>query len=137
LVDVTIFENVALPADRVWSVIGDFAHSRKWATAVQSESAENIEGRRVRTLTMPDGGVVRESLAHSSTYSYTYAMVDRPELSDYRGTIAVIPLDASHCRIELIVHVSTMVQDEEKAIAGYTRFLKGNLRAMKKALGLA
>lgn len=72
-----------------------------------------------------------------SQYSYTYAMVDRPEMADYRSTVAVVPLDESHCRIELIMHMTPAAgQTEDEITARYTRNLRGNLRAMKKALGL-
>jgi hypothetical protein len=87
---------------------------------------------------MPESRVVKERLAASSQYSYTYTMVDRPEMADYRSTIAVIPLDANTSRIELIVHLSPSEgQTDEDVTARYTRNLRGNLRAMKKALGLA
>jgi hypothetical protein len=65
-------------------------------------------------------------------------MVDNPNVEDYRSTIAVIPLDDSNCRIELIVHVGKSgSESNEELAARYTRFVRGNLKAMKKALGLA
>jgi hypothetical protein len=138
MADVSTFEDVNLPADKVWSVIGDFAGIRKWAVLVQGESVEDSPHGKVRTLQMPESRVVKERLAASSQYSYTYTMVDRPEMADYRSTIAVIPLDANTSRIELIVHLSPSEgQTDEDVTARYTRNLRGNLRAMKKALGLA
>jgi hypothetical protein len=87
---------------------------------------------------MPENRIVKERLAAQSQYSYTYTMVDRPEMADYRSTVAVIPLDATHARIELIMHLSPSEgQTDEDITARYTRNLRGNLRAMKKALGLA
>jgi hypothetical protein len=69
--------------------------------------------------------------------SYTYAMVDRREMADYRSTVAVVPLDDMRCRIELIMHMTPAEgQTEEEVTARYTRNLRGNMRAMKKALGL-
>jgi hypothetical protein len=48
--------------------------------------------------------------------------------------------DQSHCRIvriELMMHLSPAEgQTEDESTARYTRNLRGNLRAMKKALGL-
>ena len=138
MADVSTFEDVNLPADKVWSVIGDFAGIRKWAVLVQGETVEDTPNGKIRTLQMPEGRVVRERLAASSQYSYTYTMVDRPEMADYRSTVAVIPLDPTHSRIELIMHLSPSEgQTDEDITARYTRNLRGNLRAMKKALGLA
>jgi Polyketide cyclase / dehydrase and lipid transport len=137
MADVSTFEDVNLPADTVWNVIGDFGGIRKWAVLVQSESVEDTAAGKVRTLIMPENRVVKERLAAKSQYSYTYTMVDRPEMADYRSTVAVIPLDSSHSRIELIMHLSPSEgQTDDDITARYTRNLRGNLRAMKKALGL-
>lgn len=138
MADVSTFEDVNLPVETVWSAIGDFAGIRKWAVLVEKESVEDTPAGKVRTLNMPEGRVVRELLAAHSQYSYTYTMLDRPEMADYRSTIAAIPLDASATRITLIMHLSpTEGQTDEDIVARYTRNLRGNLRAMKRALGLA
>jgi Polyketide cyclase / dehydrase and lipid transport len=137
MTDVSTFEDIEMSADAVWGVIGDFAGIRKWAVLVQSESVENTPSGTVRTLVMPEDRVVKERIVVQSQYSYTYAMVDRPEMADYRSTVAVVPLDDKHCRIELIMHMTPAEgQTEEEITARYTRNLRGNLRAMKKALGL-
>jgi hypothetical protein len=137
MTDVSTFEDIAMPADAVWSVIGDFAGIRKWAVLVQSESVEDTPSGKVRTLVMSEDRVVKERLVVQSQYSYTYAMVDRPEMADYRSTVAVVPLDDKQCRIELIMHMTPAVgQTEDEIATRYTRNLRGNLRAMKKALGL-
>ena len=137
MADVSTFEDVNLPADTVWNVIGDFGGIRKWAVLVESESVEDTPNGKIRTLKMPENRVVKERLAAQSQYSYTYTMIDRPEMADYRSTVAVVPLDGNTSRITLIIHLSPSegVTDED-ITARYTRNLRGNLRAMKKALGL-
>jgi hypothetical protein len=135
---VSTYEDVALPADKIWSVIGDFAGIRKWAVLVKSETVEETPDGKVRSLVMPDDRVVKERLAASSQYSYTYTMLERPEMADYRSTVAVIPLDDNNSRIELIVSLSAVGDTTEEQITErYTKNLRGNLRAMKKALGLS
>ena len=137
MADISTFEDVSLPADKVWEVIGDFGGIRKWAVLVQGETVEDTPLGKVRTLTMPENRVVKERLAAQSQYAYTYTMIDRPEMADYRSTVAVIPLDAGTSRIALIVHLSASEgQTDEDITARYTRNLRGNLRAMKKALGI-
>ena len=137
MTDVSMSEDINLPADTVWEVIGDFGGIRKWAVLVKSESVEDTPSGKVRTLVIPEDRVVKERLVEQSQYSYTYAMMDRPEMADYRSTVAVVPLDESHCRIELIMHMTPPEgQTDDEITARYTRNLRGNLRAMKKALGL-
>ena len=135
---VSTYEDVALPADKIWSVIGDFAGIRKWAVLVKSETVEETPNGKVRSLVMPDDRVVKEKLGAHSQYSYTYTMLERPKMADYRSTVAVIPLDDNNSRIELIVSLSAVGDTTEEQIAErYTKNLRGNLRAMKKALGLS
>jgi hypothetical protein len=43
MADVSTFEDVNLPADKVWSTIGDFAGIRKLAVLVEKESGEDLE----------------------------------------------------------------------------------------------
>jgi len=137
MADVSHYEDVNLPADRVWAVIGDFSGIRKWAVLVEAESTEDSPAGKIRTLNMPEGRVVRELLVAQSQYAYTYGMLDRPEMPGYRSTVAAIPLDAATTRIELIMHMDTTAANEEEVVARYTRNLRGNARAMKKALGVA
>ena len=106
MTDVSTFEDIEIPADAVWDVIGDFGGIRKWAVLVQSELVEDTPSGKVRTLIMPEDRVVKERLVVQSQYSYTYAMVDRPQMADYRSTVAVVPLDDTHCRITLIMEVT-------------------------------
>ena len=109
-------------------MIGDFSGIRKWAVLVKSESIEETPFGKVRTLVMPEDRVVRERLVVQSQYSYTYAMVGRADMADYRSTVAVVPLDENHCRIELIMHMTPADQQtEEEVTARYTRNLRGNL----------
>jgi hypothetical protein len=137
MADISNFEDVPLPAEKVWSVIGDFSGIRKWAVLVEAETTADTQAGKVRTLNMPEGRVVKELLAMQSQYSYTYTMVDRPDMPGYRSTVAAVPLDANTTRITLIVHMNTTEANEEEVVNRYTRSLRGNLRAMKKALGLA
>src|ERR1700761_1525319 len=135
MADLTDYSDVDLPAQQVWDVIGDFAAIGKWAKIVQSESTEDTPEGRVRTLAMGPDRTVREREVVTSQFSYTYAMLDRPPTFEYRSTIAVIPLDASHSRIQLVLHVVDPEQDDSALTERYTKFLRGNLKAMRAAVG--
>ena len=76
MADVSTFEDVNLPADTVWNVIGDFSGIRKWAVLVQSESVEDTPDGKIRTLVMPENRVVKERLAAKSQYAVGSSRVD-------------------------------------------------------------
>lgn len=132
-------EEVPLSADAVWKVIGDFEGIRKWAPAVLSERIEESADGKVRVLAMPpDGREVRELLRAQETYSYTYRFIgETANARNYFGTVRVVPLDSGHSRIELLSEFEAAVGvDDEVAVANMTKGVRGNLKAMKKALGL-
>lgn len=137
MADLMEHTDVDLPAQRVWDVIGDFAAISKWAPRIQGQTTEDTPAGRVRSLPMGEGRIVRELEVVSSQFSYTYGMLDRPPTFEYRSTIAVIPLDANRSRIVLVHHVVDPDQDDTALAERYTKFLTGNLKAMRIALGVA
>jgi uncharacterized protein YndB with AHSA1/START domain len=135
MADLMDYADVDLPAQKVWDVVGDFAAISKWAPVIQGQTTEDTPEGRVRTLPMGPDRTVRELEVVTSQFSYTYAMLDKPPTYEYRSTIAVIPLDAGHSRILLVHHVVDPEQDDSALTARYTKFLRGNLKAMRAALG--
>jgi len=134
--EVTAGEEVPLSADQVWSVIGDFSGIRKWASVVENESTEQTPKGKVRTLTMPGGRTVSELCTDEGPHHYTYTL-QRPDLKAYFSTVSVKPVGPGASRIELIVKFEPNTEAElgEKS-EQLTRFVRGNLKAMKRALGV-
>ena len=138
--NVVATEEVPLSADAVWKVIGDFAGIRKWAPAVMEEKLDkNAPEGTVRTLTMPpDGRVIRELLAAEEQYSYTYKYLGEHRMvTGYAATLRVIPIDGSKSRIELNTEFTPKVElNAEEVVGNMQKSVSGNLKAMKRALGL-
>jgi len=134
--EVTASEDVPLSAETVWGVIGDFSGIRKWATIVEAETTEQTADGKVRTLTMPGGRSVRELLTDEGKGFYTYTL-DRPDMKAYFSTVSVRPTGDAASKIELLVKFTPK---DEGALAEVseqlTKFCRGNLKAMKRALGL-
>ena len=133
----TLADQVPQSPDAVWAVIGDFSGIRKWATAVEAESTEQTADGKVRTLSMPGGRTVRELLADEGEHFYTYTL-DRPDMKAYFSTVSVKPAGADASRIELVVKFELKDASKlEETRDQMGRFCGGNLKAMKRALGLA
>ena len=133
---VTVIEDVPLGADAVWGVIGDFSGIRKWASLVQNETTEQTSEGKVRTLTMPDGRVIRELLTDEGARFYTYTL-DRPDMKAYFSTVSVKPAGEAASRIELVVRFNPKDEDAlAETSEQLTKFCRGNIKAMKRALGV-
>lgn len=133
-------EEVPLSADAVWKVIGDFWGIRKWAPAIMDERMEESPEGKLRVLSMPpDGREVRELLSAQDSYSYTYKYIGETKFArNYHGTVSVVPIDARNSRIVLRSEFDAVAGlEDEEALANMGKGARGNLKAMKRALGLA
>ena len=134
--ELKVGEDVPLGADAVWAVIGDFSGIRKWAPALEGESTEVTPEGKVRTLTMPGGRTIQELMTDEGSHHYTYTL-ERPDLSAYFSTVSVVPGDAATSRIELVIRYEPRAPNTlEAASEQLAKFCRGNIRAMKRALGL-
>jgi len=135
--EVNYGEDIALSAEAVWAVIGDFSGIRKWAGAVEAESTEVTPKGKVRTLTMPGGRSIQELMTDEGPHHYTYTL-DRPDMDAYFSTVSVVPGTSDACRIELGVKFTPKDPSAlEATTEQLTKFCRGNVKAMKRALGLA
>ena len=133
---VTTTDDVALSAEAAWAVIGDFSGIRKWATLVEAESTRDTPDGKIRTLTMPGGRTIDERLTAEGPFSYTYTL-ERPDMNIYLSTVSVEPAGPSAAKIVLVVEFDP--KDEmrsEEFTEGFSKFHRGNLKAMKRALGV-
>jgi hypothetical protein len=135
--EMTVREDIPLAADAAWAVIGDFSGIRKWATLVEAESTEVTPQGKVRTLTMPGGRTVSELMTDEGPHHYTYTL-DRPDMEAYFSTVSVEPGNGESCAIVLRVRFQPRDPAQlEAATEAMGKFCRGNLKAMKRALGLA
>ena len=138
MADVSLHEDIPVSAEAAWDVIGDFGGIQKWARIIQESKVADTPDGKIRVLTTTDGTVIEEVLVTSSEFSYSYGFTDRPSLPDYRSTVAVVPLDPSSCTIFLSVHVTPTEELGDEALTEqYEKFLAGNMKAMKRAIGVS
>lgn len=84
-------EIAATPAE-VWAAIGGFCDIGSWLPIVTTCEMTETDGKRIRTLTTGDGGVLVESLERwdDAGKSYTYRIQSSPlPMENYIATIKV------------------------------------------------
>lgn len=110
----------AADVDQAWTLVRDFNGLPAWHPAIASSTLDGAEPATVgavRTLTMPDGGVVREQLiaVDEPDRSYTYDILTSPfAVRSYRSTIRLRPITTTgHTFAEWYVHFDADAADEQ------------------------
>jgi len=80
-------EAPGLPPE-IWAVVGDFCAIKDWHPAV-AECVETKEGDATfRTLTLKDGGKIKEKLTGTEDNAYTYEIVESPlPIKNYKSKL--------------------------------------------------
>jgi hypothetical protein len=80
-------EAPGLPPE-IWAVVGDFCAIKSWHPAV-AECVDSKEGNDTfRTLTLKDGGKIKEKLTGTEDLAYTYEIVESPlPIKNYKSKL--------------------------------------------------
>lgn len=92
----------AVPAD-VWKVVGDFGALDKFVAVVESVDVEGEGVGAVRTLHLPEGATVTETLDawDADAMSYSYSISESPlPIEGYSSTIAVSALEGGRTKVD-------------------------------------
>ena len=64
--------------ESVWAMVGDFCAIKDWHPAVAECEEFEEGGETFRTLTLGDGGKIKERLTDSGDTSYSYEIIESP-----------------------------------------------------------
>jgi hypothetical protein len=77
------------PAE-VWAVVGDFCAIKNWHPAVAECEQTEEDGVTYRTLTLGDGGKIKEKLTDTDDTSYSYEIIESPlPVKNYAATLEI------------------------------------------------
>ena len=89
---VSMKNELKVPADEVWKLIGGFNALPDWHPAVAESTTEGEGEGSVRRLSLAGGGTIIEKLesVNDDERRYSYSIVDSPlPVSNYKATISV------------------------------------------------
>jgi mxaD protein len=96
MTEVSVSKRYDVPAEAMWSRIGDPLALAAWHPAVQTTEA--VEGGRVRVNTTVSGDRVVESIVDRGERHYTFTMDETPlPFADFVSTIGVTDDGADGC----------------------------------------
>jgi len=79
---------------KVWSQVGGWCAIGTWHPVIAKCEESEAGGKKQRTLTTKDGGVIKETMISSTPTSYTYQIDESPlPVSNYQATFSVVPDD--------------------------------------------
>jgi hypothetical protein len=77
--------------DALWQKIGEFCAIQTWHPAAKKCEISEEGGVTFRTLTLPDGGLIKEKLLEQTPTSYSYEIVESPlPVQNYKSTFSVM-----------------------------------------------
>jgi len=89
-------KTAAEEAKRLWDRFGTWCGIAEWHPAVRSCTEGKEDGAVYRTLSLTDGGKIKERLLSLEPHSYRYAIVESPlPVKNYEAEFAVVP-DKDH-----------------------------------------
>lgn len=92
MTEVKVSGTINADADEVWSLVSNFSELDKFVEAVADCTTEGTGIGAVRTLTLADGGKVKEKLESldADQRLLTYSIVESPmPIENYNGTMQV------------------------------------------------
>jgi len=134
-------KHIAAPGQpaKVWTIVSDFCAIKDWHPVV-ADCVETKEGDDTfRTLTLKNGGKIKEKLLESDETSYSYEIVESPlPVKNYKAKLSVEPDDRGDDR-SVITWEATFdangVSDEDAAKKIGDIFFAGLKGIKQKAVG--
>jgi hypothetical protein len=75
---------------KVWAIAGDFCAIKDWHPLVADCQKTEEGGATFRTLTLKDGGTIKEKLLESGDTSYSYEIIESPlPVTNYQAKFRV------------------------------------------------
>jgi hypothetical protein len=106
----------AVPADQMWSRIGDFHRLQTWASGIERE--ERIDEGKRRRLTLGGGMQMIERLVTEGDREYTYAIDEGPlPITNYVATLRVRQAGDDACVVEWESSFEPKGIPEDQAVA--------------------
>jgi hypothetical protein len=88
---------------KVWSQVGGWCAIGTWHPVIAKCEESEAGGKKQRTLTTKDGGVIKETMLSSTPTSYTYQIDESPlPVSNYKATFSVVPDDDDQEEVNIV-----------------------------------
>ena len=121
MASVTVAEHIRAPAAKIWAVAGRFGEIHDWVPAIAGTKANGIDVGSERTLSLNDGGTIREEMVGRTEEpaAYTYTILESPlPVDNHISTLMVVPDGEEECTVSWVCSFmpNGATEDEAKGI---------------------
>lgn len=134
---VKMSQNLPVPAQVVWGVIGSFNGLPDWHPAIEKSETKTEGGMKIRTLHLVGGGEIIERLesADDKERTYTYSIMSSPlPVADYTAVIKVSEAGMG-CIVEWSSEFTPSGAPESDAAAVVRGIYEAGFENLKKMFG--
>ena len=127
-----------VPAQAVWSVIGNFNGLPDWHPAVQKSESKSDGGTTLRTVTLMGGGTIEEKLEEIDEHErlYTYSILSSPlPVANYTATLRVREAESGGCMVEWSSEFDASGATENTAIEQISQVYEAGFENLKRMFG--
>ena len=126
----------AIPAGKLWDLIGDFGNMSKWTGAGPESCVQEGQGiGSLRRLTLADGRVIVDRLEAQAERSYTYSIVTSPlPYKTYRATMHVTAVDQATSELTWTGEFEPIGLSDDEAIATTKGMYHYGISLMEKSV---
>ena len=132
----SVSHRFAVPADKLWDLIGDFGNMQKWTGGKPESCVQEGEGvGSLRRLTLADGRVIVDRLEATAERSYTYSIVTSPlPYKSYRATMQVAAVDETTSELTWTGEFEPVGLTDDEAIAATKGMYHYGISLMEKSV---
>ncbi len=137
MISISMKTQINAPAADVWAVISDFNALPKYVAAAVESKVDGEGVGTVRTLTLPDGTLLRERLEQldADGMSLQYSILDGPlPVADYLSTMKVTPSEDG-CELEWSSEFNAAGASDEDARTAMTGIYQMGFDGLAKLFG--
>lgn len=131
--------DLPVPAQTVWSMIGNFNGLPDWHPAVEKSETSKEGGSKVRTLHLVGGGTIVEKLeaADDKARTYSYSILSGPlPVANYTASLKVSEKEGgSGCTVEWSSEFDAAGASENDAVAAIRGVYEAGFENLKKMFG--
>ncbi|MFQ5775136.1 MAG: SRPBCC family protein [Kiloniellaceae bacterium] len=136
---VNVTQELPVPAQAVWGVIGGFNALPDWHPAVAKSETSQEGGTTTRTLTLAGGGTIVERLERvdDKERTYSYSILSGPlPVADYTATLRVRENESGQgCTVEWSSDFAPSGAPEGDAVAAIRGVYEAGFENLRKMFG--